>query len=162
MDVNKFKVGGFVEIRLSPRKEDSGLWKIVEAYEMKDDNESFYRIKLDQDESELGDEIWAEYYPSMPKRLAILREEDSFPIDQAQSWPPPTGIIIDEIEFTTLDPEANDEQHDGFEAFNDGEEYTHWEYEDEESKNLLQITLVDSYVTMYRGYSLNTGLVKLI
>lgn len=163
MDVTRFKVNNFLEIKLSLQKEDKGLWKIIEAYKMNDGDEDFYRIKLDQNESKQGDEIWAEYYPSMPKKLCIFQEFQAFPKDKAQGWPPPDTITMEDIEYFTLDPEVSDNGHEGFKGFDeDGKEYYHWEYENEKGDKLIQVTLIDDYVTMYKGYTLNTGFVNLI
>ena len=162
LDISRMEIGNFLEIKLSTTKEHKGLWKIIEVQKIHDGEEYFYRMKLDKNESKVGDEIWAEYYPSMPKKLCIFTEFDTFTKENAQGWPPPPAITIEDIEYFSLDTEATEDSHDGFEGtFADTSTYTHWEYEDESTVELLQITLIDDYVTMYKGYTLNTGFVVL-
>ena len=163
MDTSLFVVDGFIEIKLAIDKAHKGLWKIIEVQNLNDGDEDFFRVKLDRNESVVGDEIWAEYYPSMPKKLCIFTEFEAFKKENAQGWPPPAEIIIDEVEYFTLDPDATDCEHEGFTGINnENEPYQHWEYEDEKAGKLLQVTLVNGYVTMHKGYVINTGFVKLI
>lgn len=162
MDTSLLVKGAYIEIKLSPIKEFKGLWKIVDIETINDGDEDFYRIKIDKNEAIAGDEIFAEYYPSMEKQLCLFKTFTEFPLDKAKSWPPPVNIMIDDIEYCTMMSEATDDDHTPFKGTkSDGTEYEHWEYEDEKATNVLQVILVNDYVVMYSGCVVNTGFIEL-
>ena len=146
LEIDRIKEGCFIEIKLSQEEKHKGLWKVINVERVPDDDVPCVRMTLDRDTSISGDEIFVEIYPTVDENtMFVLVPFDEFPEEDAEEWPPPEEITIDDIKY----------------FYFNGEEGHCWEYQNNDETKFLQILAEEGYVNMYTGYQLNTGFIQM-
>lgn len=160
-----FVPGGFVEIK---KGDDKGTWKIIEVRKYFDGENNSFRLLIDKDTSNPGDEKVLEWLPDDPYTAYLFDTFSEFTKASADSWPPPDEIELGEGEsavlFETTDASGFITSEVPLDQSVDvsSNEITHYEYTDEDEKSFLQIYDVDDMITMYIGYAMHTAFLNLI
>lgn len=179
LDPNELKVGVFIELAKGPH---AGLMQVTKTRRLSDGENLFIQVTIDKDIETPGDELILEFHLNSPREVAILRNWETFPKANANTWPPPLEVVQEEdgknVTFKSFSDSTRDQDHKPFSAWLlaenatqgklrpgqllDLKELLHYEYQDGTGENLLSIWEEDGVVYMWRGYVLNAIQVKVI
>jgi hypothetical protein len=145
---------------------DKGTWKVTDKIFIKDEHGQVLvvRMVIDKDLGKAGDEKIVEWQQEAAREISILNVFSSFPLADAESWPPPRKMFInqngDEINFVSLNTQAG--HHDPFTGFVNGRLVSHWEYQNGAGDKFLQVYQDEGMVYMATGYALNEAFVRIV
>lgn len=171
-NLDNVKVGGLLEIKSTDILLHKKIWKVVDIEKSVLDPQGEFpciRITLNRQTNIDKEEIYIEVYPGLDKEiLFLLYSFDAYSLEEAETWPPPITITMSGdrniiFESCDIDTVQSNEDHEGYERISDrGREFTHWEYQSTDEREILQIILEDDLVCTFIGYPLPASSVDLI
>jgi hypothetical protein len=145
---------------------EKGTWKVTDKVFLKDEHGQVLvvRMEIDKDLGKVGDEKIVEWQQEAAREISILTVFNTFPLADAESWPPPRKMTINregsDISFVSLNTQVG--HHDPFTGFIDGRLVSHWEYQNETGDKFLQVYEDEGTVYMATGYALNEAFVRIV